>query len=221
MHSLQPYDTRASKGFITTLALAFIPRDMYNVLDLQRRTPKSKFLDNPDPSVKAMINLLDPTIGLLASDEEASGDSNGQINNSDTKTKNGGTGSSGNGSVKNDPVMNPNSGGSGGTITTRGAAIGGGVVAGALAYGGAMFFIARRYRQKHRRHTRSSSLSPEVGGPLMTANPVAVGAMMHGARNTYTSGGHDNGNGRESAGASNAGRNISGPLTAANSLGWN
>jgi hypothetical protein len=218
LHSLQPWDTRASKGFITTLCLMYIKKDLFDELDLQRRTPGSKLLNNPDASIAALMNLTDPTVPLLASSEEATGDANGQITD-DTTSGSDDNSSTSDGTSSGSPIDNAS-----GTISTKSVGIGAGVVAGALAYGGAMFFVARRYRQRRNRHSRASSMTGGItpnsgpGGPPMGANPMVGTAMMHGARATYGTAGSPANRG---SGANTSARGpISGPLMAANSLGW-
>ncbi|KAI5792718.1 hypothetical protein FPQ18DRAFT_258600, partial [Pyronema domesticum] len=226
MHSLQPYDTRLNKGYITTLALAFIPKDMFDELDLQRRTPGSRLLNNPQKAVHDIMALLDPSIPLRASLDEQMGDGNGQLTDNGSNWNNGG--GNGNGGSKDaSPIQNNT-----GSISVKSIGIGAGVVAGALAYGGAMLFVARRYRQRRNKHNRASSISrggsPPMVGPPMTA--VAGAAMMHGARPTLVTidRGSKESSGRNSGGApapaggatTARGANISGPLMAANSLGW-
>jgi hypothetical protein len=221
MHSLQPYDTRVNKGYITTLALAFIPRDLFDELDLQRRTPGSKLLNNPDASVHTLMEILDPAIPLRASSEEETGDANGQIKD-DEESWSDGTHDTNDGAGSGSPIDNKT-----GPISSKSVGIGAGVVMGALAYGGAMFFVARRYRQRRNRHSRADSMSRSItpssgpGGPPMAANPMAGAAMMHGARATYgTYGAAADRGSKGSGGKASARGPISAPLMAANSLGW-
>ncbi|KAI5854238.1 hypothetical protein BZA05DRAFT_335164, partial [Tricharina praecox] len=228
MHSLQPYDTRKSKGYVTTLVLAYIPKDLFDELDLQRRTPGSRMMNNPTTPIEQIMALLDSTIPLRASASEQDGNGNGQLtddkswtDDDSTTTTTGGGGS---------PIENKT-----GPISTKTVGIGAGVCFGALAYGGAMFFVARRYRQKRKGHSRSSSVQGAmvIGGPTGVVHSSGIGAMMHGARDTYGTQGSTPG-GLGAAGAAGApernshgsgpggrGPQISAPLMAANSLGWN
>jgi hypothetical protein len=219
MHSLQPYDTRASKGFITTLALAFIPKDLFNDLDNQRIAPTSRFLNNPVESVRLMINLLDPTIPLRASSDEESGNGNGQLA-TQGETWAGKDGVAGGGTTSSDgaPIGN-----SSGPISTKTVGIGCAAVAGALMYGGAMFFVARRYRQRRNRHSRAASMSRTIspGNSHITGSlspgTATGGAVMHGARAAFGDNRVSKGSGKQSA----RGANISAPVMSENSLGWN
>lgn len=225
MHSLQPYDTRKSKGYVTTLVLAYIPKDLFDELDLQRRTPGSRMMNNPTPPIDQIMSLLDPTIPLRASSSEQDGNGNGRLTDDNswtdddgTTTRTGGGGS---------PIENKS-----GPISTRTAGIGAGIVFGCLAYGGAVFFVARRYRQKRKGHSRAASVqgSMVIGGPTMVEHSSGAAAVIHGAREAYgtygstgagasTAGAPD----RDSHGSGPGGRGpqISAPLMAANSLGWN
>ena len=219
MHSLQPYDTRANKGYITTLALVYIVKDLFNVLDLERHTPSSELLNNPDKTVRTLMSLLDPSIPLLATaDEKAGGDSSDLSDGDLSGGPNNKNADHDSGSSAKDgaPI-----GGSSGKISAKSAGIGCGVVAGALVYGAAMFFVARRYRQRRAQagHSRADSLSgsgsPRNGGAgSLMAGPVGV-ALMHGAGSVGNRGGE--GGGRS---ISPRGANISAPVMAENSLGW-
>ncbi|KAA8901786.1 hypothetical protein FN846DRAFT_780975 [Sphaerosporella brunnea] len=216
MHSLQPYDTRLTKGYITTLALAFIPSQLFDELDLQRRTPGSKLLNNPESSVHTLMGLLDPTIPLRASADEASGNANGQLAGGGSSWSDG-TSNESNGSGSGSPIDNKS-----GSISTKTVGIGAGVVMGAFAYGGAMFFVARRYRQRRSRHSRTASIPGAMppGGPAMAENSMTGAAMMQGARVTYGTYGTADRASKGSGGKVSARGPISGPVMAVNSLGW-
>lgn len=91
----------------------------------------------------------------------------------------------------------------------------------AAAYGAAMFLIARRYKKRRLSHRRSSSvLNPaemrQSGSPALLGG---AGAFMSGGRTTP---GHDR-NSRGSGRTGNSARTqqISAPMMAENSLGWN
>jgi hypothetical protein len=217
MQSLRPYDTQSSKGFITTLALAYIPADMFDALDLARKTPTSTFKNNPNPPINQMIGLLDASIPLLASPEDDAG----------TITSGSGSGSSGNdsgnsGSGTNNSDGDPIGGDSSTKpVSSKAIGVAGGVCAGAAVYGAAMFLVARRYRKRRSRHSRSSSMtrSTSPGNSPGSAAIMGTGAaVMHGAaRNPYA----DNRGSRGSGKASARTQNISAPIVAENSLGWN
>lgn len=221
MHTLQPYDTTKNKGWITTLAFAFIPSDMTDTLDLDRHTPASPLFSCTNPEdgcvsepVYEMMNLLDASIPLLASTSDLNGGSSssggpdgswaGGDETSNTGTDNGdaapmGAAPSGNSAV------------SGKTIGLTG-----GIVAGAAVYGAAMFLVARRYRQRRGRHGRSNSINRSVSPGSNPASGLMGGgaAVMHGARSPFDKRGSG---GRASART----QQISAPMMAENSLGWN
>ncbi|CAM6002787.1 unnamed protein product [Sphagnum balticum] len=91
-------------------------------------------------------------------------------------------------------------------------------IGGSAVYGVAMFLIARRYKKRKQAHRRSSSLT---GGEMrQTGSPALMGgAYMSGG---HTSPGHDR-NSRGSGRTGNSARTaqISAPMMAENSLGWN
>jgi len=87
VQSLQPYDSQRSLGFIRTLAYTYIPKAMVNQLQVDIGTPNSVLYQNPDPSVNALMAMIDPTIPLIAPIEDAAagGKTNGgTVNQGDT-----------------------------------------------------------------------------------------------------------------------------------------
>lgn len=209
MKSLEPYNTQDSKGYITTLALAYIPSSNFTSLDGQRHVPNSRLLTNPQPEINQMMNLLDPTVPLNAVESDpASGGSSysgGSSGGSD------GGSQSGSGPTNADPI-----GSSTGKVTSKGVGIAGGVSAGAALYGAAMFFVARRYKKRRARHSRSSSISRSIS----PTGGVGTGAVMHGAaRNPYVGDARGSRGSRGIVAARTQG--ISAPIVAENSLGWN
>ncbi|KAL9075621.1 MAG: hypothetical protein Q9157_003929, partial [Trypethelium eluteriae] len=156
MHSLQPYDTTQDLHYITTLALFYIPSDQVNALSLNIHTPISAIYNNPDPSVKTLMDLVSPSFPIQAGQGltgNGSPGSTGQPNPNDpsgasTSASNGGS-PIGSDSGASQPVRKSSVG------------IGVGVCAGAVAYGAAMFIVARRFRNRRREqraHNRASSL---------------------------------------------------------------
>jgi hypothetical protein len=221
MHHLQPLDTTKTKGYITTLAFAFIPTDMIDKLDMDRRNQNSRFFQSDDPPVREMINLLDPTISLRATEAELTGEGTGLPGEGSWL---GGSGGNQGGASSNDGAP-LGSNGSEGPVSKKSVGVGLGIVAGATVYGAAMFFVARRYRQRRNRHSRSSSIGRSVSpGSNPTSGLMSgVGPVMHGARSPYGAIGvpHDKRGSRGSGKASARTQNISGPMMAENSLGWN
>lgn len=207
MHALQPYDTQQEHGYITTLALAYIPSNLVSALSLDLHTPASNIYNNSDESVNALMNLVNPTIPILAGPgdvNEASGAPGGP----------GSTGAGGQGSL----------GGNGGSSQVRGTSvgIGVGVVAGAAVYGAAMFYVARRYKRRKQGHARTSSINNGNNfSPSIRYNQLAA-PMMSGARyadrpDSPSSGSDSRTTGARSTAPRQAG--ISRPVMAENSLG--
>jgi hypothetical protein len=211
MQSIQPYDTSSRLGYITTLALAYIPQDLVNPLSLQLHNPYSKLYNNPDPSVKTMMSMLDPTIPLI-SGQSPSGSSlagYGSASPTDPTGTNGDDGAGG--ANKSSTSIRPSSIG-----------IGCGVVGGAAIYGAAMFFVARRYRKKRQLHRRSQSIGGDGNAvsEVQEISPAMIGGgRSDGFRSTtpYGAGGRTS----QNSGGSTRTQMISAPVMAENSLGWN
>ena len=213
MQSLVPYDT-SSSGYITTLALCYIGTDLVNYMASNLSRPESKFhhFDPSSSPVFQLVSLIDPTFSLVA----------------DPSYGGGGTGT-GNPSATSSPSdisdLGPSSQSSV-NPTTVGAAVG--AVGGAALYGAIMFFVARRYRQRRNVHSRSSSVidtssMSQTQGEMMTgAGSALIGGRGYSGDNE---GGFYGTNGRTSRGSgrsgSSRGRDISAPMMAENSLGWN
>jgi hypothetical protein len=220
MHSLQPYDTSRSLGFITTLALAYIPTKVVSNLDIMIHVPVSRLYKNPSEPVAVIMSSINPSIPITV----GSG-----LDGSDPTVPAGGAGSSATPSGKD------SGSGSGGIFDTNEnnqtpgakgmtAGIATGAVVAAAAYGAAMFFIARRYKRRKLSHRRTRSLMNPGEMVAATGGSPALpgGAYMSGGRQSTGSGETDSsgGSGR-SAGNSARTAQISGPMMAENSLGWN
>lgn len=201
MDSIRPLDTTATVGYVTTLALAYIPSDLVNPLSLQLHNPNSRLYQQPDPAIKTLMSMLDPTIPLVAN--QGSVGSSGNNNAVDTGDDSGDDGNNSGGADAG--ASNSSS-----PVRASSVGIGVGVVCGAAAYGAAMFYVARRYRKKRQLHQRSSSVSDMTEAA--------------GAGSIFT-GGHLSpfGNGRNSQNSGRSARTqmISAPVMAENSLGWN
>ncbi|KAI9710322.1 MAG: hypothetical protein M1820_002817 [Bogoriella megaspora] len=233
MHALQPYDTTQDLHYITTLALLYVPSDQVNALSLNLHTPVASIYNHPDPAVKTLMSLISPSFPIAAGEGLGAG----------------GAGNNGNQDNPSGASTSPSDGGSpiGGDtgssqpVKKSSVGIGVGVCAGAVAYGAAMFIVARRYkRRKSERnlHNRASSLG---GGQTYGAmGQTGAGAFMSGARGSgsgnnerwspygrnsaggWGSGGRDSrGSGHSSNGRSVREAGISAPVMAENSLGWN
>ena len=229
MQSLQPYDTTQMQGFITTLAMAYIPQDMVDMLQMQVSNPAARFhnYDPRDSQVYQLITYVNTAFPLVAGGNLPGGPGGG------TGTNNPSASSS---AVVN--VVDPLAGDgnrSGSSVNPTSVGIGVGVVAAAALYGAAMFFVAKRYRRRRSLHRRSPSLidtssMAQSHGEMMTGAGTALMSGAGGAGRGYsgdhetayyggTSGRNSRGSGR--SGASSRGRDISAPVMAENSLGWN
>ncbi|KAJ8121090.1 hypothetical protein ONZ43_g2371 [Nemania bipapillata] len=223
MYSIRPYDTMSTLGYITSQALLFYPTDKVNQLADDIKTPNAALYNQPDALNRNLTGQINPAIPIWVGSGLDGGSSSGTGGNSDDDG----------GSASHDPF-----GGSGGNETTpaqkgttAGIAIGALSVAG--AYGAAMFVVARRYKRKKQRHQRSSSVSavdemrqagspPLMGGALLSRDfssapgySPGYGAMAGGnMRNSQ-------GSGRSGTNHSARTANISAPVAAENSLGWN
>lgn len=212
MHSLRPYDTTKDGNYITTLALFYVPSDMVNTLDLDLGMSASKLYQHRDPSVSALMGMIDPSFPILAYHSRPGiGRGNGR-----NPSSNPGPGEDGS-------PLAPNSANAKVSPTTIGFLVGG--IAGVAAYGAAMFIIARRYRQRHERHQRASSNADYdrnvATGPLMAGGLRSSDRYSppHPGRLTPGDGRNSRGSGR-SGGTSARTQQISAPMMAENSLGW-
>lgn len=238
MHSLQPYDTRDSLGYITTLAMMYIPADMVNSLSLSLNTAVSTLYDNPNNSTKTLMNLINPVFPIVAGEslDEASGAAASATASAlaAQETNNAAPLSASTVAVK-------------APVRASSVGIGVGVVASAAAYGAAMFYFARRYKMRRQAHMRVPSVvsnSALAAGPAMSQtygsirDSNAAGLFMSGARSGPVVGArgstgnpfsdnhrhvdtwHSRGSGFSSNGRSVREAGISAPMMAENSLGW-
>ncbi|KAF2748746.1 hypothetical protein M011DRAFT_374965, partial [Sporormia fimetaria CBS 119925] len=214
MQGLKPFDTTEYQRFITTLAQFYIPADLSGTLAGKLRVPADDMWFHPNSTIREFTSLINTAFPLSA----------------------GGT---------SEEVQNPILGGSDGDGETPGVAAGGaigadmgasrkvnptsagiatGAVMGALAYGAAMFFVARRYRTRKLSHKRTSSVP--TTNRRYTYGSLQGGAFMSGARGPgrFSFGGRDSRGSRGSSssqGRSVRTQQISAPVMAENSLGWN
>jgi hypothetical protein len=210
MQYLQPYNTLPTAGYITTLAMAYIPTEELDKLSVDLLNPMSSLYTEGSDSVKTLMGMIDPTVPLLAGSQLAGGT---PINSADPSATGEGGGDGGSGFEDNS---------SGGPVNPSSVGIALGAVGGAVVYGAAMFLVARRYKKRKAAHQRSSSV--QSGGRRAHENTN----LMTGARNSYGSrfpqrGGSRNSDRSDDSGNSNrSGRTyISPPVMAENSLGWN
>lgn len=208
---LKPLDTTQYQGFITTLALFTIPKDLQNKLAAQLRNPADVFWHNQDSTVNDLTSLINTACPLAAG--TAPGQSNVPNGDADPATTSNGYGGDG-GAMGGDI-------GASRKVNSTSAIVASGAVVGALAYGAAMFFVARRYRNKRMAHHRSSSV-PSTSRMTYGSIPGGAAAWMHGARNgRMTPGSRGSQGSSASQGPSVRTQQISAPVMAENSLGWN
>jgi hypothetical protein len=206
---LKPLDTTRDQGFITTIALFTIPKDLASKLQAQLRNPADAFWRNEDATVNDLTNLINTACPLPAGRLPGDGTVPNQAG-APGSTTSGGAGDGG---------VNGNDIGASRPINKSSAGIAAGAIAGAIAYGAAMFFVARRYRNKRIAHQRASSV-PSTGSRMTYGSiPGGAAAWMHGARNGRISPGSRGSS--SSQGHSVRTQQISAPVMAENSLGWN
>ena len=213
MQSLRAWDTYEDVGYVTTLALAWIPEGLVDNLALLVSTPVSRFYHNPDNSTAFLLSMINNAIPITGSNGTDGGTTSfGNIPPDSTSAKTAGAPIGGD--IGNSEHVRASSVG-----------IGVGVACGAAAYGAAMFFVARRYKKRRLSHTRSPSM---FSSPVMShAGPDAGAgaALMSGAMGERSASPYYDNDGR--AGSRGSGRSgssrhqISAPVMAENSLGWN
>ena len=192
MFAIQPYGNESRDGYLTTLAMAYVPWDQIDTLRKYLHNPISPLYEQPSESEKRLFSLIDPSIPLLVSGEPAAG---GGGSSGQSGSSNGGSNGS---SDEDDSQTDSGDAGASSSSSTKASSvgIGCGVVAGAAAYGAGMFWLARRYRKKRQLHQRSSS----------TVDQQSEGRDAAGRLSP---------NSQSSRGM------ISAPVMAENSLGWN
>lgn len=210
---LKPLNTMEYSGFITTLAMFTIPADMESKLAAQLRSPAAAFWHNKDPTVNALTSQINTVCPLSAGNLPSDG--------SAPENGSGGTGSGSTPSGSGDGGAMGGDIGASRKVNSTSAIVASGAIVGAMAYGAAMFFVARRYRNKRIAHQRSSSL-PSSGRNTFGSIPGGAAAWMHGARNgRMTPASRGSLGSSTSQGRSIRTQQISAPVMAENSLGWN
>lgn len=209
---LKPLDTTAYQGFITTSALFTIPKDLASKLQAQLRNPADAFWHNKDSTVNDLTNLINTACPLAVGQYPVDQPNPNQAGNNGASQ----TGGSGDGGAMGGDI------GASRPINGSAAGIATGAIVGAIAYGAAMFFVARRYRNKRIAHQRASSV-PSTGSRMTYGSiPGGAAAWMHGARNgRITPGSRGSQTSDSSHGRSVRTQQISAPVMAENSLGWN
>lgn len=220
MYSIVPYNTASTLGYITSQALLYYPSDKVNQLADDIKTPNAALYNQDDPLTKNLTSQINPAIPIWVGSGLEGNPGSGADGGSDND----------NGSGNHDPFGS--AGGNETTAaqkgTTAGIAIGALSVAG--AYGAAMFVIARRYKRKKQRHQRTSSVSA-LGEMRQAGSPALMGGALL-SRDFSSSPGYSPGYGAtvggnmrnsQGSGTNHSARtaNISAPVAAENSLGWN
>jgi len=211
VHSLVPYNTQSTLGFITTIAQVAIPKYVKEELQQEIHAPLSPLYIQPTDLLKNLTAQINPAIPIEPGTNVGFDSPTGTTGSSTPSSSSG----NGDGGIFTPNNQDSSTGTKGTTI-----AIACGSIVGASAYGAAMFFVARRYKRHKSGHRRVSSVaSPEM---RYSGSPFVGGALMAGGRGTPGTG-----NGRDSRGsgpsAGNSARTafISAPMMAENSLGWN
>ena len=213
MQSLRAWDTYEDVGYVTTLALAWIPEGLVDSLGFLVSTSVSRFYHNPDNSTNFLLSMINSAIPIIGS------------NDTDGISPPFGNIPSETGTAKNNGAPIGGDIGNSEHVRASSVGIGVGVACGAAAYGAAMFFVARRYKKRRQSHVRSPSM---FSSPVMShAGPDAGAgaALMSGAMGERSASPYYDNDGR--AGSRGSGRSgssrhqISAPVMAENSLGWN
>ena len=224
MQTLRALDTTKDLHYTTTLALAYIPSALVDKLSLDLHTKADKIYRHHDPPVRRVMSMINPAFPIRASDE-LGGSATSPVGGSPSSTNSG---------FPNEGA--PIGGGMDGSQPVKPVSVGIalGVACGAAAYGAAMFYVARRYKNRRLSHGRSPSM-------FTSPNASRVGSpqdyLAGGAGTALMSGAHDDGGrsvspangladyGRDSRGSGRSGssgrQQISAPVMAENSLGWN
>ncbi|POR34537.1 Signaling mucin MSB2 [Tolypocladium paradoxum] len=222
---LVPYDARnnSAYGYLITICKLSYPQNLVDKLQMDLRVPNSAIYTNADNMVRTLTGLINPNIDI-----------HGGINDGGTGGPAGGAVPSSSPGSNNGPFDNGNQGEQSSTqkATTAGIAVG--AVGLSVMYGAAMFMVARRYKRKRQAHRRSSSITNSQGPSEMRYTGAGSPALMGGALMSRDlsnyggtgvgagAGGRDShGSGRSGAGNSGRTANISAPVAAENSLGWN
>ena len=210
--NLAPLDTTAQLGFITTMARAYIPESSFRKLQASIHLPNTPMYANDDQRVETLMNYINPAIPLQPGGSLGGPADSGPGSPGDEDNKG-----------KNEDPFNGQQATSSGKVngTTAGFVVAG--VGGAVAYGAAMFLIARRYKKRRQSHRRSQSLT-NPSEMMQSGSPSymgGAGAFMSGGR--MSPGGTNDRNSRGSGRTGNSARTaqISAPMMAENSLGWN
>ena len=213
MATLRAWDTTQDLHYITTLAIAWIPSGLVETLGLLVQTQTSRFYNNPDSSTNTLLSMINNALPIAADNSTDGMDTPyGAMPTSTSSSKTNGA---------------PIGGSIGASAPVKPSAIGIGVgiTCGAAVYGAAMFFVARRYKKRRQSHLRSPSM---YSSPVMSHIGPDAGAgtaLMSGGIDRSISPYHDEDGRAGSRGSGRSGstgrQQISAPVMAENSLGWN
>ncbi|KAF2684477.1 hypothetical protein K458DRAFT_302792, partial [Lentithecium fluviatile CBS 122367] len=209
-YGLTSADTWNTLGWGQTLAVFMIPGPLNDTLGQYVRTPASVFYHNKNDTVNTLTSLVDPATYQEYSPYK--------VGNPDNVNDPGATATNGpaqGGALGGDMAASrPINGTSAGIAT--------GAVIGAIAYGAAMFFVARRYRKKKMSHQRTSSVPSSSRYTYGSVGGLGANNWMSGARYGRLTPGLPGSRGSSSSnGRSVRTQQISAPVMAENSLGWN
>jgi hypothetical protein len=210
IHSLIPLPIA---GCVTTVAQTFIPMNMVDTMGLILSVPSSPLYNNNNATIAQLMDKINPAVPLIPGGTVpgvSTGTDSGAAATSTVATSNNGL----------DGTNGQSSQSSKAAGTTAGVAVA--AVGASVAYGAAMFLVARRYKRKKQSHRRSSSVvGPEMrySGSPQTLLGGGAGAFMSGGRSSPGNDRNSRGSGR--TGNSARTQQISAPMMAENSLGWN
>jgi len=198
VRNLQPY---AMSQYNATVAMVWIPQDLYDTLKVEILTANSPLYKQVNPTAQQLVNLIDPTIPLLADGSTVGSGSAGTTENTAGGNSNLANSGATGGSLDNVQAQDTSSSSS----TVNPVVIGLGVAAAAAGYAALMFLGARHFRKQsaqsqadRRHHARVSSITGErAASPPFTQSYRSSGA---------------------SSGRGVRGQNISAPLMTENSL---
>lgn len=185
--------------YTATVAMVWIPQDQYDTLKVAILAVNSRLYNQVNPTAQQLVNLIDPTIPLLADGSISNNDSGNTGNTDDGNTNLVNSGAT-SGSLDNVQSQSDSS-----SSTGKQVGIGLGAAAAAIGYAALMFFGAKRFRRQsaqaqadRRHHSRVSSITGErAASPPFTRSYRSSGA---------------------SSGRVVRGQNISAPLMTENSL---
>lgn len=211
---LEPMDTQRDLGYITTIARLHYPETMIAKLQSQMTAPNTPLFIQSSDIVSDLMNNINRDIDIFGGNPSGGSSGSGNSGDGNKDDKNNNTFDSGSGSSSSQQMG-----------TTAGIAVG--AIGISVMYGAAMFVLARRYKRKRQaNHQRSSSVGSSQASSEMRYTGAGSPALMGGAlmsRDMSGYGGVAGGRDSQGSGGNQSARtaNISAPMAAENSLGWN